>query len=96
MDNFFLELRAALKCEAECLAEMNSNFRFITADLANRDEATVTSLAGLGDPEPLAALLIRVSRLRREAADASDEFRRALIQAVGRIERARAAEGGGE
>ena len=39
-----------------------------------------------------AALLLRVSRLLRERADAHDEFRRAMIAAVGRAERAREAQ----
>ncbi len=87
MEIFTQELRVNLKAEAENLASLARNMRTVAADLAagNRNRTQILTLAGFDDPEPMAALLLRVARLRRAAADASDAFRHALIAAAGRV-----------
>ena len=87
------ELRAVLASEAENLAGMIRSLRATAEDFrtgAGMERAEAVARAD--DPVPTAALLLRVSRLRREAADASDEFRREMIAALGRLDRAREGE----
>ena len=87
-------IRDTLKAQTESLVKSIKANREMAemVKAPNADESFILTLAGFDDPEPMAGILHRISRLRREAADASDEFRRELVAAAGRIMRDREGE----
>jgi hypothetical protein len=90
LHNFADTLRDGMKSQADDLASMTRNLRFLTEDIrAGKSDDKAEAIARADDPLPTAALLLRVSRRWREAADTADEFRKQLVAAVGRTERAR-------
>jgi hypothetical protein len=85
------EIRDSLKAEADSLVRIAKAHQAMVEDLrAGKVEAScILTCAAFDDAEPMAALLLRVARLRRAAADASDEFRRELVAAAGKVLRDR-------
>jgi hypothetical protein len=90
IENFTEEFRNALADQAKTLRRGTDSMRSITADLrSGKEDERAGAIARADDPVPTAALLLRVARLQREAADAADELRRAMVAALGRLDRAR-------
>ena len=93
MQNAAKEFWEALAGEVEPLVRTIRSMSTMTKQYSSGafDQAAAV-VAMAGDPVPTAALLLRISKLRREAAEAGDRLRLAMIQAARRAELA--SEGG--
>ena len=80
--------RDAKKAAVESLAKMIASTKSMTVLLkaGSGDACQILTLARFDDPEPTAAILLRLARLERASADAHDELRLAMVEATSRVE----------